>query len=145
MAKRKLSAKLHRTEVMLVNRAAIKAKHLVYLLVADKSEHYPWKRSPIVYIGTTEKGIARMAVSAAHRAEDILARYGTRRFAVRVVTCQKRAGLQTWRVLERDLLRRFKLHHGAVPKLNESGKKLNPNHLSGYFSERKLDKVLKQF
>lgn len=145
MSKRKLSAKLHRSEVMLVNRAAIKAKHLVYLLVANKTEKYVWKSSPILYIGTTEKGVARMAVSAAHRAEDILGRYGTRKFAVRVVTCQRRAGMQTWRVLEKDLLRRFKLHHGEVPRLNESGKNLNPNNLSGYFSERKLDKIIREF
>jgi len=145
MSKRKLNAKLHRTEVMLVNRAAVKARHLVYLLVADKCERYPWKSSPILYIGTTEKGVARMAVSAAHRAEDILGRYGTRKFVVRAVTCQRRAGMQTWRVLEKDLLRRFKLHHGEVPRLNESGKNLNPNHLSRYFSERTLDKILKEF
>jgi hypothetical protein len=60
MSRRKLNAKLHRPEVMLVNRAAIKAKHLVYLLVADKAEKYDWKNSPILYIGTTEKGVARI-------------------------------------------------------------------------------------
>jgi len=145
MSKRKLKAKLHSTEVMLVNRTAVKARHLVYLLVADKVERYRWKSSPILYIGMTEKGVARMAVSAAHRAEDIFARYGTRKFLVRAVTCQRRAGMQTWRVLEKDLLRRFKLHHGEVPKLNESGKNLNPNYLSRYFSERTLDKILKEF
>jgi len=145
MSKRKLNAKLYRSEVMLVNRAAIKAQHLVYFLVANNAEKYVWRPSPILYIGTTEKGVGRMAVSAAHRAEDILGRYGTRRFAVRVVTCQRRAGMQTWRVLERDLLKRFKLHHGEVPRLNESGKNLNPNRLSGYFSERQLDKILREF
>jgi hypothetical protein len=143
--KSKLNAKLHRTEVMVVNRAAIKAKHLVYLLVADKAEHYLWKSSPILYIGTTEKGVARMAESAAHRAKDILGRYGTRKFLVRAITCQRRAGMQTWKVLEWDLLKRFKLQHGEVPRLNESGKNLNPNQLSRYFSERTLDKILKEF
>jgi hypothetical protein len=117
----------------------------VYFLVANKTEKYLWRRSPVLYIGTTEKGVARMAVSAAQRAEDILSRYGTRRFVVRVVTCQRRAGMQRWRVLEKDLLRRFKLHHGEVPLLNESGKNLKPGHLSGLFSERKLDKILREF
>jgi hypothetical protein len=86
-----------------------------------------------------------MAVSAAQRAEDILSKHGISRFAVRVVTCQRRAGMSTWRVLEKDLLRRFKLHHGEVPRLNHSGKNLKPGHLSGFFSERKLDKILREF
>jgi hypothetical protein len=144
MAREKLSAKLHRAEVLVVDRAAIKARHLVYLLVADKAQRYPWKRSPILYIGTTAKGVARIASSAAHRADDIFARYGTRRFVVRVATCPRRAGMQTWKVLEKDLMRRFKARHGEVPFLNE-WKNLNPHHLSGYFSERKLDKILKNF
>jgi hypothetical protein len=144
MARRKLSARLHRAEVLVVDRSAIKSKHLVYLLVADKPQRYPWKKSPILYVGTTANGVARIAGSAAHRAEDIFAQYGTRRFVVRVVTCERRAGMPTWKVLEKDLLRRFKAHHGEVPLLNE-WKNLNPHHLSGYFSERKLDKILKNF
>lgn len=144
MPKKKLKAKLRGTEVLVVDQAAIKTKHLVYLLVADKSERYPWKESPILYIGTTAKGVARIASSAAHRADDIFERYGVHRFVVRVVTCQRRAGMQTWKVLEKDLLRRFKARHGEVPALNE-WKNLNPHHLSGYLSEKTLDKILKTF
>jgi hypothetical protein len=144
MAIRKLGAKLHHAEVLVVDRSAIRAKHLVYLLVADKPERYLWKKSPILYIGTTAKGVARVAASAAHRADDILARYGTRRFAVRVATCSARAGVPTWKVLEKDLIRRFKAKHGEVPVLNE-WKNLIPHHLSGYFSKRTLDKILREF
>jgi hypothetical protein len=144
MSRKKLSARLHGAEVLVVDRAAIKAMHLVYLLVADKPQRYPWRKSPILYVGTTANGVGRIAGSAAHRAEDIFAQYGTRRFVARVVTCQRRAGMPTWKVLEKDLIRRFKAHHGEVPLLNE-WKNLNPHHLSGYFSERKLDKILKHF
>ena len=52
-----------------MDRTAIKAEHLVYLLVADKPQRYEWKRSPILYIGTTARGVARIANSAAHRAD----------------------------------------------------------------------------
>lgn len=144
MAKDKLSAKLRHAAVLVVDRAAIKTRHLVYFLVADKEQKYPWRRSPILYIGTTARGVARIAASAAHRAEDIFARYGTQRFEVRVVTCRRRAGMQTWKVLEKDLLRRFKGRHGDVPHLNE-WKNLNPLHLSGYFSDRTLDRILSHF
>jgi len=37
------------------------------------------------------------------------------KFVVRVVTCPRWAGMQTWE-LEKNLLRRFKLHHGTIPK-----------------------------
>jgi hypothetical protein len=144
VARRELNAKLHSAEVLVVDRKAIKARHLVYLLVADSPQRYPWKTSPILYVGTTAHGVARIAASAAHRADDIFARYGIRRFVVRVVTCPRRAGMQTWKVLEKDLMRRFKARHGEVPFLNE-WKNLNPHHLSGYFSEAKLDKILKDF
>lgn len=144
MSKEKLKAKLRSAEVLVVDRSAIKSRFLVYLLVADKAESYPWKKSPILYIGTTAKGVARIAASAAHRTDEIFGRYGIHKFVARVVSCQRRAGMQTWKVLEKDLLRRFKARHGEVPSLNE-WKNLNPHHLSGYFTESTLDKIVKTF
>lgn len=140
-----LKAKLHHSEVIVVDRSVIKTKHLVYLFVADKPQRYPWQHSRILYVGTTAKGVARITASVAARSKDIFTRYKLRRFRVRVVTCTKRAGLSSWKVLEKDLLRRFKALHGAVPLLNQQGRKWKPHHLSGYFTEQRLDKILRTF
>jgi len=140
-----LKTKLHHSEVIVVDRSVIKAKHLVYLFVADRPHRYLWRHSRILYVGTTAKGVARITTSVAARAKDIFARYGVRKFHVRVVTCTKRPGLSSWKVLEKDLLRRFKALHGGVPLLNKQGRNLKPHLLSGLFPEGKLDKILNEF
>jgi len=131
-------AKLHKSEVMVVDRSAIKQKHLVYLLVASKPVKYRFGKSAIMYIGSTEKGVARVASSAAGQARWILAEYGIRKFTARVVTCPGRPGLKMWRVLERDLLLAFRKLLGDLPKLN----KQKPKFPSGLFRAEKLERIL---
>jgi hypothetical protein len=52
---------------------------LVYALTADKKFPHPYGKSSIAYIGTTKKGIERVASSVAYRAEDILSEYGVKK------------------------------------------------------------------
>jgi len=131
-------AKLHKSEVMVVDRSAIKQKHLVYLLAASKPQKYPDGKSGIMYIGSTQNGVARVASSAARQARWILTGYGIRKFTARVVTCPGRPGLKMWRVLERDLLLTFKHRFGRLPWLN----KQKPKFLSGLFRAEKLERIL---
>lgn len=65
---RRLSVKLGRDEAMRVTRVSIRGERLCYVIVADKRQRYKKGRSGIVYIGTTTKGVGRLASSAANRA-----------------------------------------------------------------------------
>jgi hypothetical protein len=133
-----MRAKLHKSEVMMVDRSAIKQKRLVYLLIASKRIKYLFAKSGIVYIGSTAKGIRRVAASAAYNAKWILEAYGTRKFAARVVTCPGVPGLPIWKVLESDLLLTFHAQFGELPALN----KLRPKSLSGRFPAAQLMGIL---
>lgn len=98
-------------------------KKMCYVIVATKNMKYRDGKSPIVYIGTTKNGAARMAQSAADKTDKVLAKYGVKRFHVRVLTFTPRAGVrQTWRKLERALLLAFKGEYGQVPEFNKVGK-----------------------
>jgi hypothetical protein len=135
-------AKLHRGELIVVDRSAIKAirgRRLVYVLVASRPRKYKGGRSAIVYIGCTGKGIARVASSAAYHARWILAEFGVRKFTARVVTCRGCPGLKMWHVLEGDLLLTFESRFRQLPWLN----KLKPRGgLSGRFSPKTLEHIL---
>ena len=138
-----MKAKLLRSEVMVVDKSAVKRRHLVYLLIANRPEKYPWGRSSIMYIGTTAKGVARIAKSAGYRAKQIFGRYGVKKFSIRVVTFPRRPGIAIWKELEKDILKRFKIIYGEVPKLN-AWKKIRPRPLSGYFGEANLDRIIQR-
>jgi hypothetical protein len=51
------------------SRVVIGNQKLVYVLIADKRIKYPRGKSRIVNIGTTKKGVARIAHSTAAKAE----------------------------------------------------------------------------
>ena len=61
---------------MEVHRVSLKNDKLVYVVLQDKKYQYPNGRSRVVYIGTTQNGVSRMAVSAAYRSEEIFAGWG---------------------------------------------------------------------
>jgi hypothetical protein len=77
-----------RQPALVVNRIAT-GKTLVYVLCQDKKFRYPYRRSRVVYIGTTKNGRDRIAGSAASHAEDILGGHGIARFQARIVTCRE--------------------------------------------------------
>ena len=68
---KKLTVKLQKVHALEVTRIAIGNMKLVYVLIADKKLAYSHgKKSAIAYIGTTQKGVARVAESAAAHAEE---------------------------------------------------------------------------
>src|SRR5947208_1621403 len=100
---RRLSIKLRRTHAMEVTRVSIGDEKLVYVVVADKKLKYLEGRSRIAYVGTTKKGAARIAASAAQQAQKVLNLNGVNSFEVRVVTCRPRQHVKTWFKLEAGL------------------------------------------
>ena len=142
MPRRRLTITASKAPVMTVTRRATKSRRLVYIISAPKALKYPQGRSRVVYIGTTEVGVHRVASSMASKAVDFLAEWGVRWLDVYAITCPPRPGLDSWRKLERDLLITFKIVHGRVPKANTSGKNFTPDKLSKVFQYRRLAKVL---
>ena len=145
MSRRRLTINLAPKPVMTVTRRAVKARRLVYIICTPKAQRYPMMRSRVIYIGTTEVGLHRLASSMASKAADSLSQWGVKYLEVYAVTCPPRPGLDSWRRLERDLLVVFKIIYGTVPKANSSGKNFTPDKLSKVFQYRRLVSVLGEF
>lgn len=142
MPLKRLTLSLKRDEALRATRVTLGKSKLVYVLVADKRLKYKSGRSRIVYIGTTKKGVARIAHSVATRADHILGLPGVRTFSARVVTCRPRQKVSTWRKLERALLLSFRERFGEVPECNLHGKKFKERDEFKYFSKTKVSKVI---
>jgi len=143
MAKR-LSVSLKAKPAMQVSRVSIGKKKLVYVIVAQRAIKYPWGRSKVAYIGTTKKGMARIAQSAAAKAEDVLGLHGVREFHVRIITCTSRRGVETWKKLERALLLTFRHMYGALPPCNKVGKNMRLRDEFDYFRRDRLERLLRE-
>ena len=139
---RRLSLTLKRDHALEATRVSLGKSKLVYLLIADKRLVYPQGKSRIAYIGTTKKGVARIAHSIAARAEAILGLRGVRSFHARVVTCRPRRRLKTWRKLERALLLKFKERFGQPPECNSQGKRMKVTNEFHYFSPAGVASVI---
>jgi hypothetical protein len=139
---RRLHVTLHRGEAMRVSRAAIKKQRLCYILVADKRIRYADGGSRIVYIGTTGRGMGRIAGSVAQRSHEVLAHRGVREFHVRIVSCQPRQNVQTWRKLERALLLVFKERYGEPPLCNTHGRRMRERDEFRYVQWRRIEGIL---
>jgi hypothetical protein len=142
MAKKRLAVKLERKHAMQVTRVSLNNKKLVYVILAQKKLRYPWGRSRIAYIGTTKKGMARYAQSAAAKAEEVLSLYGVREMEVRLVTCHARPNVRTWVKLERALLLSFRERFGSLPMCNTMGKRMRRLDEEDYFSHRRVANIL---
>jgi len=121
---KRLRISLKRNPALEVDRVSIGHLKLVYVICADKKVAYPKGRSRIVYIGTTQNGIDRVAQSAATRSDEVLKLHGVNSFQVRIVTSTPRQHLKTWHKLERALILYFRAIYGAVPKRNGTGKNM---------------------
>lgn len=139
---RRSSLSLKREEAIRVTRVTLGKSKLVYVLVADKPLKYAYGRSRIAYIGTTKKGVGRIAQSVAARTEDILSLHGVRTFHARIVTCQPRRKVETWKKLERAMLLKFREAFGVVPKCNYMGKKMKMSDEFRYFGDASIKKVI---
>ena len=121
---RKLNLSLKTIHALEITRIAIGNQKLVYVLVANKKLHYRYGSSAIAYIGTTKKGVGRIAESAAQHAQEILELHGVKKVTARIVTCRPRRNVKTWLELERAMLVTFREQYGSVPKCNEKGKNM---------------------
>jgi hypothetical protein len=128
--------------VIVVSRAALRERHLVYVACANKLIKYRHGRSRIVYIGTTKNGIFRIAASAARTAKRFLYNHGVRSLECFVVACHRRPGIRTWKKLERALLLAFKDVFGQVPIGNTQGKNAFWDDELSYFKLRRLRTVV---
>jgi len=97
---------------MTVHRRILTKDRIVYLLVGKKPFKYKGGKSRIAYIGTSKRGARRIASSAAHRADEVFSRWGSRQMDVFIASCEARPGLKSWQYLERALLANF---FGAIP------------------------------
>lgn len=139
---RRLKVSLKRDEALRATRVTIGKNKLVYLLIADKRLKYVGGKSRIAYIGTTKKGVARIAQSVAARADDILSLHGVRTFHVRIVTCRPRQNVSTWKKLERALLLSFRERFGEVPSCNSHGTRMKITDEYRYFGAKGVANVI---
>ena len=139
---KRLKLSLKREEALRATRVTVGKGKLVYVLVADKPLKYTYGKSRIAYIGTTKKGVGRIAQSVAARAEDILSLHGVRTFHARIVTCKPLQNVETWKKLERAMLLKFREAFGVVPKCNSKGKKMKESDEFRYFRNTAVRKVI---
>ena len=129
---------------MKVTRVCTDDDKLVYVIQANKKLRYKKGTSRVAYIGTTKKGIDRIASSVAGKADNLLKDHGIRELDVRVVTCRPRQKVKTWMKLERALLLCFKQKHGEVPRLNSQGKNMVKDDEFEYFRRQRIQNVLEK-
>lgn len=139
---RRLTVTLKKKPAMQVSRVSVGKKKLVYVIVACKPLKYPWGRSRVAYSGTTKKGMARIAQSAAARARAVLSLHGVREFHVRIITCPPRPNVKTWVKLERALLLAFRHKYGRLPLCNTVGRRTKARDEFDYFKRERLERVL---
>ncbi|KRA46898.1 hypothetical protein ASD72_06910 [Pseudoxanthomonas sp. Root630] len=145
MALRRIKLSLHRGHALELTRVSVGKAKLVYVLITDKKIKYSnGKKSRIAYIGTTEKGNARIAQSVAARAEDIFDIRGVHSFHARIITCRPRRNVKTWRQLERALLIKFKEMFGEVPYCNIQGKNISRFKEFNYFAEAGVQATIEE-
>jgi hypothetical protein len=130
----KLTISTSSKPAVIIHRRANTNKRLVYFAVANKAYRYPFGRSHIVYIGSTKKGAARVAASAAAKALQFF-----------TVSCRRRAHVKTWMKLARGLLLTFRAIFGNVPIGNKQGNKIKRTDELRYFSHRSLEAVLDKY
>jgi hypothetical protein len=141
---RRLRISLKREGALSASRMSVENDKLVYVLVCDKKIKYPKKKSRVVYIGATKKGISRIARSVAYRAQNILEIHGVRKFQVRILTCKPRQKIKTWHKLERALLIEFKETYGDIPQCNSQGHRIKKTDEDKYFRSKRLHNILEE-
>jgi hypothetical protein len=130
--------------ILIVCRIPLKNNRLVYALLANRKIPYPHEKSYIAYIGTTKKGLARIAQSAAWYAKDILNEFGVTSVTARIITCRPKKNVKTWLKLERAMLLKFREIYGAIPKCNRQGNKLQRRDEFKYFNEGRVRNVIRK-
>ena len=139
--------------VLTVHVGATKVRKLVYLLIANRPLRYArGKYSRIVYIGTTERGVRRIASSASTKIVDAVDKIrGLHRLDAYVVWARSRQGSQRhegmnfWQTLERALLLRFCNRYGRPPILNRVGQRMRERREFEVFKKRTIDRIISRY
>lgn len=139
---RKLNISLKSKAVLTVNRFPLNSERLVYVLVANRQLRYRHGRSSIAYIGTTKKGLSRIAESAAFHADEILNLRGVTNVTAKILTCKSRPNVKTWRKLERAMLLTFREVYGEIPDQNHQGEKIKQTDEFKYFNQSAIRKII---
>jgi hypothetical protein len=138
--------------VLSVEISATKVKRLVYLLVANRPIPYDKGYSRIVYVGTTGKGVRRIAASASNHiigAGNKLK--GIRRLDAYVIWSKSKAGPQTkkgakfWGILERAVLLRFRELYQEPPHLNGTGHKMKERNEFAVYRRGTIDRIILRY
>lgn len=138
--------------VLTVDISATKAQRLVYLLVANKPLPYDKDYSRIVYVGTTGKGIRRIAASASKNIVDAGQRLTSiKRLDAYVVWAKSKKGPQTkkgakhWSILERAFLMRFRNMYGSPPLMNGTGQRMKERNEFDVYSRSTIDRIILRY
>jgi len=142
-AMRRRQVSLH-LDAMRITRIALGSANLVYVVVATKELKYPNGMSKIAYVGSSKKGVWRMAQSAAYWAAAILRKRGVDSIHVHVVACRHLQKQKTWQKLERAFLLTFRKMFGAVPMCNSQGKKIIERDEFAYFTPSGIERVIRE-
>lgn len=143
MTARRLQVSLKKAPALTVRRVALEHERLVYVICADRKLRYENGYSHIAYIGTTKRGIARVAGSAAFRAEDVLWSHGVQSFDVRLVTCRGRNGIRSWSRLERAMIISFREMFGEIPLCNVQGSGFGEDREFVTFRRWRIDQIIR--
>jgi hypothetical protein len=141
---RALSVKCTKNSLLTVLRSSRWKRRMVYILVANKSYKYKSsKRSHVIYIGTTGKGIHRPATSAVDKASEAFSElHGVKEIKVHIASCRGRKAMRTWKYLESALLVVFRDTYYELPKYNKQRGNEEDIRL---FRRRALQKIIDQF
>jgi len=122
---------------MTLSKSRYWARHMVYILRADKSIQYKEGRSRIVYIGETRRGTRRPAGSVASKAMKAFGKLrGVKKIDVHPLTFRGTQRVKTWEVLERDLLATFREKYGEIPTYNKIGGGFTVENISRFRKKR---------
>lgn len=140
--------KVHLTSkpAMTVHRRILTKDRIVYLLVGKRTFKYQGGRSRIAYIGTSKRGARRIASSAAHRADEVFSKRGSKQMDIYIASCSARPGLKSWKYLERALLAQFLGWYQQLPLCNKQGQKYKfDEKLQRMFRLKALYRILMKF
>ena len=140
--RRKLNTKASTKAAITVTRAALRGDKLVYVGCANKRIRYKWARSRVVYIGRTEVGAGRVAVSVTSKAKELLGEHGLKVLEFFPIMPEGRQRIKSWNQLESDLLLEFRRTFGELPRCN---KRLEGKSLSGLFSQVRLRRIIERY
>jgi hypothetical protein len=115
---------------------------LVYVLTTNRPLKYRYGRSTIAYIGTTKRGLKRIAESVADRSERILKNHGITTLTAHLLTTRGRRGARVWQKLERALIISFRERYGETPRYNKHGIGWQWKDERNYFSESAVRKLI---